>query len=54
MLENIKEMMTCVEQQTDSGRLHSLRLINIKPYVLKTRSHQLQQIILRDYFREDL
>jgi hypothetical protein len=46
--------MTCIEQQTDSERLRSLNLINIKPYVLKAHSHQFQQITLREYFRKDV
>jgi hypothetical protein len=47
-------MMTCIEQEIDSERLHSLHLINIKTCVLKAHSHQSQQITLRDYFRKDV
>jgi tRNA/tmRNA/rRNA uracil-C5-methylase (TrmA/RlmC/RlmD family) len=35
MIENINEMMTGLEQQTDSEHLHLLHVANIKQYVLK-------------------
>jgi hypothetical protein len=35
VLENINEVMTWLEQQTDSEYLHLLHLVNIKKYVLK-------------------
>jgi hypothetical protein len=40
VLENVNEVMTWLEQQTDREHLHLLHLVNIKQYVLKKRSHQ--------------
>jgi hypothetical protein len=37
VLENMNEVMTWLEQQTDSENLHMLHLVNIKQYVLKKR-----------------
>jgi mevalonate kinase len=36
VLKNINEVVTWLEQQTDSEHLHLLHLVNIKQYVLKT------------------
>jgi hypothetical protein len=53
VLENMNEVMTWLEQQTDSENLHLLHLVNIKQYVLKKRSHQFRQTALHDYFRKE-
>jgi hypothetical protein len=50
VLENINEVMTWLEQQTDSEHLHLLHLVNIKQYVL---SFQFRQTTLHDYFHKE-
>jgi hypothetical protein len=52
VLENIKEVMTWLDQQTNGKHLHLLHFVNIKQYVLKTHSHQFQQTPLHDYFHK--
>jgi hypothetical protein len=50
VLENINEVMTQLEKQTDSELLYLLHLVNIEQYVLKKCSHQFQQTMLHDCF----
>jgi hypothetical protein len=53
VLENINEVMTRLEQQTDSEHLHLLHLVNIKKYVLKEYNHQFLQTTLHDNFHKE-